>query len=112
MRRDSSTARAHARLGPAGLAAGGEGTRDGTGPDGERLLLPEGTRLVHIGPHKTGTTSLQAALYAARPALLEQGVRHVGKTRNPASAVRAVTGQNAPDLHQDRRRRCATGAIS
>lgn len=58
--------------------------------------LPEGGRLVHIGPHKTGTTSLQAALYTSRAALLEQGVRHVGKTRNPAAAVRAVTGQSAP----------------
>ncbi len=60
---------------------------------GDPLLLPEGTRLVHIGPHKTGTTSLQAALWNGRPAMLEQGVRHVGRTRNPASAVRAVTGQ-------------------
>ncbi len=64
--------------------------------DRRDLLLPEGARLVHIGPHKTGTTSLQAALYGARPAMLAQGVRHVGRTRNPASAVRAVTGQNAP----------------
>jgi len=58
--------------------------------------LPDGARLLHIGPHKTGTTSLQAALFTARPALLEQGVRHIGKTRNPASAVRAVTGQPSP----------------
>ncbi len=61
------------------------------GPD--TLPVPEGTRLVHIGPHKTGTTSLQAALWDARDDLLAQGVRHVGRTRNPASAVRAVTGQ-------------------
>ncbi len=60
------------------------------------LLLPEGTRLLHVGPHKTGTTSLQAALWAARPAMLAQGVRHVGKTRNPAVAVRAVTQQRSP----------------
>jgi hypothetical protein len=60
------------------------------------LRLPDGTRLLHIGPHKTGTTSLQAALYAGRGAMLDQGVRHLGKTRNPASAVRAVTGQPAP----------------
>ncbi|MEI7744531.1 MAG: hypothetical protein WCK58_12385 [Chloroflexota bacterium] len=60
------------------------------------LLVPAGTRLVHIGPHKTGTTAIQAALYNARPALLAQGVRHVGPSRNPAAAVRAVTGQPAP----------------
>ena len=57
------------------------------------LLLPSGTRLVHIGPHKTGTTSLQAALYLGRPAMLEQGVRHAGRGRNPSTEVRAVTGQ-------------------
>ena len=28
-------------------------------------VLPEGTRLIHIGPHKTGTTSLQGALWTA-----------------------------------------------
>jgi hypothetical protein len=63
-----------------------------TGPG----LLPDGARLLHIGPHKTGTTSLQAALFASRAAMLEQGVRHLGRTRNPAAAVRAVTGQPAP----------------
>ena len=63
-----------------------------TAEDGT-LLLPSGTRLVHIGPHKTGTTSLQAALYVGRPAMLEQGVRHAGRGRNPVTAVRAVTGQ-------------------
>ncbi len=68
---------------------------DGT-PDSAGLLLPAGTRLVHIGPHKTGTTSLQTALFGARAAMLAQGVRHLGKTRNPAAAVRAVTGQAAP----------------
>ena len=68
---------------------------DGT-PEGAGLLLPAGTRLVHIGPHKTGTTSLQTALFGARAAMLAQGVRHVGKTRNPAAAVRAVTGRAGP----------------
>ena len=68
---------------------------DGTA-ESPRLELPERTRLLHIGPHKTGTTSLQAALYEARHAMLEQGVRHVGKSRNPASAVRAVAGRRRP----------------
>jgi hypothetical protein len=33
------------------------------------LLGPEGTRLVHIGPFKTGTTALQGAFHASRTAL-------------------------------------------
>lgn len=37
------------------------------------LLLPEGARLVHIGPPKTGTTSLQMAMKAAREQLIAHG---------------------------------------
>ena len=62
--------------------------------------LPDGTRLLHIGPHKTGTTALQAALWQARASMLDQGVRHAGRFRNPVSAVRAVTGQLS--LYSDR----------
>jgi hypothetical protein len=62
----------------------------------ESLVLPEGTRLLHIGPHKTGTTSLQGALWTARESMRAQGVRHAGPTRNPSNAVRAVTGQPSP----------------
>ncbi len=54
-------------------------------------VVPEGTRLLHIGPHKTATTALQAALWFARDDLLLQGVRHAGRSRNPSTAVRAVT---------------------
>lgn len=36
--------------------------------------LPEGTRLLHIGPHKTGTTSLQNSIRANREEILAQGV--------------------------------------
>lgn len=57
------------------------------------LRLPDGRILVHIGPHKTGTTSLQAALFTARPSLHEQGVHHAGWSRNPARAIQSVTGQ-------------------
>ena len=59
------------------------------------VRLPEGTRLLHIGPPKTGTTSLQSALFAARPALLAQGVRHAGRARNAASAAQAITGRSS-----------------
>jgi hypothetical protein len=40
--------------------------------------IPEGSLLLHIGPQKTGSTAIQHALHAARPALLERGVRYVG----------------------------------
>jgi hypothetical protein len=36
--------------------------------------LKEGTRLLHIGPHKTGTTSLQNSIRANREEILRQGV--------------------------------------
>ena len=66
-----------------------------TAPD-RPTLIPAGSVLLHIGPHKTGTTALQAALWAARAELPGQGVRLAGRSRNPAAAVRAVTGQASP----------------
>jgi len=38
------------------------------------LLLPPGSRLIHIGPHKTGSTAIQVALQQARDAMVEHGV--------------------------------------
>ncbi len=58
--------------------------------------VPAGALLLHIGPHKTGTTSLQGALWNCREQLREQGVHRAGRTRNPSNAVRAVTGQPSP----------------
>lgn len=55
------------------------------------LLLPTGTRLVHIGPPKSGTTAIQAALWAARSELLKQSVRLVGRSPNSPKAAQAVT---------------------
>ncbi|MFZ9385970.1 MAG: hypothetical protein ACO25O_04085 [Candidatus Limnocylindrus sp.] len=56
------------------------------------LLLPPGTRLLHIGPHKTGTTALQIALGKNRDALLRQGVRYIwgGEHLNANLAALAV----------------------
>jgi hypothetical protein len=56
------------------------------------LLLPPGTRLLHIGPHKTGTTALQIALGKNREAMLAQGVRYVwgGEHLNANLAALAV----------------------
>ncbi|WP_155057654.1 hypothetical protein [Streptomyces blattellae] len=52
--------------------------------------LPAGTRLLHIGPHKTGTTSIQGALFAAKDAMPEHGVVFPAPTRHPMEAVLAV----------------------
>jgi hypothetical protein len=38
--------------------------------------IPDGARLVHIGPHKTGSTAIQKALYSARDRLREHGVAY------------------------------------
>jgi hypothetical protein len=57
------------------------------------LLLAAGTRLLHIGPHKTGTTTVQGAFFLARERLASQGVVYPGKGRQPLASVLAVTGQ-------------------
>jgi hypothetical protein len=64
------------------------GSRAETGP----VLVPEGTRLLHIGPHKTGTSSLQGAFHRARPKLAAQGVHYAGSSRQPMQAAHAVVG--------------------
>ncbi len=70
-------------------------TADAT-PATSTAPLPEGTRLIHVGPHKTGTTSIQGAMWTARAELLRQGVRLAGRSANPAAAARAVTGRPTP----------------
>jgi hypothetical protein len=61
------------------------------------LLLAEGTRLVHIGPHKTGTTTLQGAFHAARRAVESQGVHYASPwNRQAMQAARAVAGARSP----------------
>jgi hypothetical protein len=57
------------------------------------LRLPEGTRLLHIGPPKTGTTTIQAAFHAEVRALVPLGVHYAGRTRHSRRAVFAVTGR-------------------
>ncbi|WP_225794832.1 hypothetical protein [Streptomyces aculeolatus] len=54
--------------------------------------LPPGTRLVHIGPHKTGTTTLQGAFHHGRRTLAAHGVRYAGAARQPAHAAAAIAG--------------------
>jgi hypothetical protein len=55
--------------------------------------LPAGTRLLHIGPHKTGTTSIQGALFAARDQLAEHGVDWPHTSRHPMDAVLAAVSR-------------------
>jgi len=59
------------------------------------LTLAAGTRLLHIGPHKTGTTALQGAFHLARARLAAHGVFYAGADRSPVRATLAVTGRPA-----------------
>jgi hypothetical protein len=59
------------------------------------LQLQAGTRLVHIGPHKTGTSAIQGAFHLARPRLAQQGVFYPGRGRQTLWPILAVTGQPA-----------------
>jgi len=59
------------------------------------VLLEPGTRLLHIGPHKTGTTAIQGALHLARERLVAEGVVYPGRGRQPLWPILAVTGQPA-----------------
>ncbi len=55
------------------------------------LLLEAGTRLLHIGPHKTGTSAIQGAFRLARDRLAAHGVVYAATVRG----VQAVTGRPA-----------------
>ena len=56
-----------------------------------------GSRLLHIGPHKTGTSAIQGALYLARQRLAAEGMVYPGQGRAVLWPILAVTGQ--PPLH-------------
>jgi hypothetical protein len=59
------------------------------------LTLAPGARLLHIGPHKTGTTAIQGAFHLARGRLAAHGVVYAGADRQPMRATLAVTGRPA-----------------
>ncbi|RPE43976.1 hypothetical protein EDD90_7197 [Streptomyces sp. Ag109_O5-1] len=65
------------------------------GPIGPIAALPAGTRLLHIGPHKTGTTAIQGALFAAKDKLPEHGVEFPAATRHPMEAALAACARPA-----------------
>ena len=52
-----------------------------------------GTRLLHISPHKIGTSAIQGALYLARERLAAQGVVYPGQGRTILWPILAVPGQ-------------------
>ena len=61
-----------------------------------RNSLPERTRLLHIGPPKTGTSALQSACHACRKLMREQGVRYAGGAKQASTAAYAVTRRVHP----------------
>jgi hypothetical protein len=60
-----------------------------------QVALPAGTRLLHIGPHKTGTTAIQGALFAAKDRLPEYGVVFPAHSRHPMEAALAACARPA-----------------
>lgn len=57
--------------------------------------MPAGTALLHIGPHKTGTTALQHACHQARAELAAQGVLYASRSRHDGDAARFAIGSKA-----------------
>lgn len=59
-------------------------------------VLSDDGILLHIGPHKTGTTAIQGALAAARPQLRNAGILYPGPrvehNRQAAAAIQRVLG--------------------
>lgn len=54
--------------------------------------LPADAVLVHVGPHKSGTTAIQASLHAARDRLPPHGVHLASDERHPRAAITEGTG--------------------
>jgi hypothetical protein len=54
--------------------------------------LPGDAVLLHIGPHKTGTTAIQAALAASRDDLAARGVTYPGRGNQHSREAMAVLG--------------------
>lgn len=62
----------------------------------DELELPAGTRLLHIGPQKTGTTALQRTLHRRRADLRKHGVVYPGRGTRPREGVWAALGMQIP----------------
>lgn len=61
--------------------------------------IPEGALLLHIGPHKTGTTAIQGLLAAARDDLAAHGVTYPGRTSAHHDAARVLIDRPAGWRH-------------
>ncbi|MDQ6525778.1 hypothetical protein RB608_19335 [Nocardioides sp. LHD-245] len=66
--------------------------------------LPAGSRILHIGLPKTGTSALQASFHAAREELGRRGVDYVSRGANPLSAARFAAGTATGDTARLERR--------
>jgi hypothetical protein len=66
----------------------------------EAPLLPERAILLHIGPHKTGTTSIQYAFHLSRDRLARLGVTYAGHRRHTPWAAQAVRGVTPLPAHR------------
>lgn len=70
-------------------------------------LLPPGARVLHIGPHKTGTTSLQSAFHTHRREAAAAGVHYAGASRQPIAAALSVRAGDAGGPWEGLRREVA-----
>jgi hypothetical protein len=62
----------------------------------EPFVLPEGSKLLHIGPHKTGSTALQDAMDQARDEMRAQGALYLSRHRHEGTSARYVTDRLVP----------------
>lgn len=60
------------------------------------FAFPPGARVLHVGPHKTGTTGLQRAMAAQRYDMAEHGVHYAGATSQPLDEVMALLARENP----------------
>lgn len=54
--------------------------------------LPDDARVLHIGPHKTGTTAVQSVFHNSRELLAEHGYTYIGGKRNVNAQATVLTG--------------------
>lgn len=66
----------------------------------ELTALPPGSVLVHLGPHKTGSSALQSTLHHQRADLLEHGVLYPGSDLRHYRAEWALTGRQPRGTHR------------
>ncbi len=55
-----------------------------------------GTRLVHIGPHKTGSSAIQSAMHDSRASLAAHGVHYAGRAVRPRKAMWSLGVRGRP----------------